>query len=204
MSRAFPLKPRSRSGWIILAVILAMGLIILTPSLFSKAQDPQIVATVNGEAIERDRLVQALLDRQGEQMLDMLIRSLIVDQAAREMGIEVSPEQIDREVAEIQDQFPSPEIFAEALSQSGHTLDSLKEDIRLELQLQELLASQIAVSDEEVQEAYDEYRDQLGEVTFEEAKPDLTEHLRQTKLAAAVQEWLSEQLSTAKIERFLN
>lgn len=71
------------------------------------------------------------LKRQFEQgYVSQLIRRAVLAPKAEELGIEVTPEEIDEELDEIKADFPSQEAFDEALAEQGLTPDQLRVLIR--------------------------------------------------------------------------
>ncbi|MFP4482082.1 MAG: SurA N-terminal domain-containing protein [Thermovirgaceae bacterium] len=77
-------------------------------------------------------------------------------------GIEVEKSEIDEAVKRIEDQFPTKEAFQEYMDNNRIRLDDLREEIELRLAQQKLLeqvTQDVAVSDEEAKEFYDQNSD---------------------------------------------
>jgi len=123
------------------------------------AQLPDVIATVNGEAINKAEFEGALVALQGRAggpvptdqrdrilrgMLDDMIafRLLVQEVAARK--VVVSDAEIDAQVAKVRTQFQTEEQFQQALAAQKVTLAKLRENSRTQLGVEKLLESEIA------------------------------------------------------------
>jgi peptidyl-prolyl cis-trans isomerase C len=137
------------------------------------AQLPEVVARVNGEAINRSALEEAVSEveaRAGQPMpadqrdrvlravLDQLIgyRLLVQETAARKTA--VLDADVEARIGQIRSQFPSEEIFQQQLQQRKMTLEQLRVDTRASLQITALLQAELdaktAVTAEQVNDFY--------------------------------------------------
>lgn len=137
------------------------------------AQLPEVVARVNGEAINRGDLEGAVTEveaRAGQPMpadqrdrvlravLDQLIgyRLLVQESAARKTA--VPDADVEARIGQIRSQFPSEEIFQQQLQQRKMTLEQLRVDTRSSMQitlmLQAELEAKTAVTPEQVNDFY--------------------------------------------------
>ncbi len=122
----------------------------------ASAARPDIVATVNGEAITRQSLVDRLIKQGGSSMLEQMIDMLIIKQAAAKAGIKITDAEVNAGVAEIKSQFPNEAAFEEALKRYKIDLESLKTNMVPQLMLDKLTAADTAVADDEIKKHYDE------------------------------------------------
>lgn len=134
-------------------------------------------ASVNGEKIteaevedELDRVrsdptFQDLLRQQADQVrgftrrqiLTAMIQQLVMEQAARELGIEVTGEQIDRLISEqAARQGISVDEFLEAQNLTEEGADAIAERVVRQFALQERVMGEVEIEDEEVQQVYEE------------------------------------------------
>jgi peptidyl-prolyl cis-trans isomerase C len=137
------------------------------------AQLPDVVARVNGEAINRADLEKAVSEieaRAGKPMpadqrdrvlravLDQLIgyRLLVQETAARKTA--VPDADVEARIGQIRSQFPSEEVFQQQLQQRKMTLEQLRIDTRAGMQiivmLQAELDAKTAVTPEQVNDFY--------------------------------------------------
>jgi parvulin-like peptidyl-prolyl isomerase len=164
-----------------IAAVLVFGLIL---GLAGCSSD-EVAATVNGEEIMKSELdVQVvklqeqypqmfegadaearLLDFQ-QRLLDNLINSVLIRQAAEEMGIAISDSDVDEELDQLRAGFQDDAAFEEALAQAGMTVETLQDQLRDQL-LTEALLEEIttddAVSEEELTAYYEANSGQFSE-----------------------------------------
>jgi peptidyl-prolyl cis-trans isomerase C len=137
------------------------------------AQLPDVVARVNGDAINRTDLEKAVTEieaRAGQAMpadqrdrvlravLDQLIgyRLLVQESATRKTA--VTDAQVDARMDQIRSQFPSDEVFQQQLQQRQTTLAELRANTRESMQITAMLEAELdaktAVSPEQVNDFY--------------------------------------------------
>jgi len=149
-----------------LAVILALGLGLGLVGCSGE----EVAATVNGEDIyvsELDEQVvklqeqypqmfegadseARLLDFQ-QRLLDNLINSVLIRQAAEEMGIEISDSDVQAELDQLRTGFQDDAAFEDALAQAGMTMEALEAQVSDQL-LTEALLEQIATDTDATEE----------------------------------------------------
>jgi len=119
------------------------------------AQLPEVIARVNGEAISKaefERAIQAVEQRAGgalpaerrdqivRGLLDQLVGLRLLKQEAVSRKITVPDTDIDARIAEIKKQFPSEEVFTQALAARKMTLENLRAEARDEASINRMLA----------------------------------------------------------------
>lgn len=148
---------RSWGAKIIIGVMVAAMALFGIESLFGLfGNDPEEVASVNGQPIMRQQVeleVQRAL-RSGQvppeqeralrnDMLDQLITQQLLSQYAEEGGFAVSEEQLDQLIVSLpefhdQDGRFSAEVFRNRLAGAGYTPLSFREELRVDIQRQHL------------------------------------------------------------------
>jgi peptidyl-prolyl cis-trans isomerase C len=143
-------------------------------------QLPEIVARVNGEAIngvELERAVKALEGRAGgpvpadqrdrvfRGVLDDMIGYKLLIQEAKARKIAVPDAEIEAQIAQIRSQFPTQQQFEQALAAQKLTLEDVREDARSEMSVEKLvegeIAAKIAVKPEAVNDFYQKNQDKF-------------------------------------------
>jgi peptidyl-prolyl cis-trans isomerase C len=135
------------------------------------------VATVNGTAITQgdvDQAVEAMMMRFGgrlppeqvqqlrphvrKQAIENLITQELLLQEVEKKGIHPSKKAVEEKIAEIEANFPSPEIFQEQLARAGVSGEKLRQNIERNLAIESLIQSQIPedkkVTAEEIEAYY--------------------------------------------------
>lgn len=167
---------------------------------------PDVVATVNGEEINKDVYVASLeqqtsfLAAQGidleseeaagyiemiqEQLIQQIVNERVIIQAASDEGIEATDEEIDAELSAITSQFESEEQLQEVLDEQGITMEELRSDIAEFVKRDKYVEQNTEaaeISEEELQAAYDELAAMSEEneiPSFEEYKGELEAQLQ--------------------------
>jgi peptidyl-prolyl cis-trans isomerase C len=144
------------------------------------AQLPDVLARVNGEAVNKpefDRAVGALEARNGgpvpaeqrdrilREVLDQIVSYKLLIQESRTRKIAATDAEVDERIKEIQKQFPSEDAFKQMLTSRKTTLDQVRSDIRQDITVQKLItneiADKVAVKPEQVSDFYAKNPDQF-------------------------------------------
>ncbi len=168
-------------------ILLVMALLAaLTASLFGTGcSQKDVAAKVNGETISTEDVNAQLeqlkkqypnmftgADGEGrlldfkQRIVDNLVNAKLVEQAAKDKGIDVADSDIDKQIEQLRAGFKDEAQFEAALKTAGMTLDSLKESIRQQLvtnKLMETLSSSQQVTQAELQEYYDANKAQFAQ-----------------------------------------
>jgi len=166
---------------LLLAVIavLFVAVIVLGVFLLMQPQQDQveIVATVNGEPIFKEELFEAMYAQGGREALDQLITKQLILQEGKAAGITISEEELDLEIQSIIDESfqGMEENFLAALNYYGISLDSFREDARLNLLVRQIALSRIDLSQEEARQYFEENRHLFEQPEKVEARHILVE-----------------------------
>ena len=101
------------------------------------------------------------------QAVQFLVQRVEFAQQAAELGIEVTPEDVDERLGELKEQFfPGDDgTFEEQLAEQGLTEDQIKDDLEAQIiseRLFEEVTKDVTVAEEEIQAFYDENPEQFG------------------------------------------
>jgi len=141
---------------------------------------PDVVARVNGESVTKAEFEAAVAaieqqnggkvppeqrDRIFRAVLDQLVGVKLLAQEVKARQVSVPDADVDAQIAAIRQQFPSEDVFNQALKAQQKTVDGLKADARRELSisklLQDALANKVAVTSEQAKKFYDENPDRF-------------------------------------------
>ncbi len=92
----------------------------------------QAALTASGEDLSNPETQQRLMQMR-KQILDWMIEQVLLEQAAAGMGIAVTEEEVDAEIAKLVADAGSQEEFARRLERSGMTLQDLRAQLRADL-----------------------------------------------------------------------
>ncbi|GMU58910.1 MAG: hypothetical protein AMXMBFR34_06730 [Myxococcaceae bacterium] len=163
--------------------LLALVALSGCPKQPAVREDPNVVATVNGEVITRGDF-ERLLSREAQAMeglgprspeqiepykqtlLDTLVERALLLQAASAAGVTVTTEEVDRRVLALSSEYPAG-TFDEALEQSQTTRAALTRSTREQLALEKLLSqevfSRVAVTEEQLRRFFEEHAAEFEE-----------------------------------------
>ena len=216
------------------AVVLAGGAAEAQAAPAPAPADPQVqwavvdrvVAVVNRDVVlesELDRRLasyKASLDKMDDaaqrgrariELRDEVLRGLMDEylyaQVAARVGVEVQPADVDRAVAQIEQQNHMNDAQLEAaLAQNGYTLAQYREELRRQvLQIKVLQAAvgpTIQVSDDELRAAYRKAKaadSSLGD--FDKERERLRQQMVEARLPAAQAQWIEQQRAAAYLWR---
>ncbi|NBD22519.1 peptidylprolyl isomerase [Paenibacillus sp. T1] len=153
--------------YISLALALILIVVLVKPP-FGGASGKKAIGSVNGTAITKDQLYDAMVELGGAQTMDNLIQDQLIKQEADKAGIVISDADVDKEIANIKKRFPTEADFESALQQSGMTLDDLKKQTPMQLRIRKILEPQAKVTDKDVEDYFNQNKAQYD--TPEEVK----------------------------------
>lgn len=145
---------------VIIAAIIAIAAVYigLTGSDANTA-----VATVGGEKITKAELYDMLVEQYGAQTLDNLVVDKIVEIETKKVDVNISEDEIQKEMNTIIDAYGGQETFNMQMQQSGITEADLKEDIIAYLKTLKLLEPRIKVTEEDITTYFEENKDTLAQ-----------------------------------------
>ncbi|NOV01844.1 peptidyl-prolyl cis-trans isomerase [Paenibacillus planticolens] len=150
----------SNGTWKWVSALLVLSLvayIAFYPPTKKTAQMPVTpVAKVNGVTINSDQLYTAMLAGGGEQTLDSMISEEIINQEGQKAGVQVTDDDINKEITSVKGSYGSDAEFQQALTSYGMTLDDLKKSMKSQVLLKKILAPQVKITDDDIKKYYDE------------------------------------------------
>jgi foldase protein PrsA len=186
--------------YLVLAVFLTLlgALFYLSKSFF-------VAALVNGKPVTRLALIKNLEKTGGKQALDNLITQELIMQEARKENITVTDQEVQAEIESLSKDLESQGSTLDAtLATEGISKQDLEKNIRIRKTVQMLLASEVAVSDEEVKKYFDENKETYGkEAKYEDLKDSIKKELEQGKLASEFQKWYEKLQTESDIKYFV-
>lgn len=187
-------KIKSRAILIPLIIIIILGLIYLF-------KNQLVVAIVNGQPISRFALAGELEKRYGKQTLDDLITQTLVLQEARKKNINVSQEELDKEIKDLEENLTKQgQNLDQLLKSKSLTRQDLAQQVRIQKLLEKLAAGDLTVSEQEINDYINENKDFFPkEAKAEDIKNNVREQLEQKKSGEKIQALLKELRDSAKI-----
>ncbi|MFD0591136.1 peptidylprolyl isomerase [Paenibacillus sp. GCM10027627] len=125
--------------------------------------ESEAVASIGGVSISKGQLLQELLRQHGDAALRVIMVRKAIDLEAKDLGLEVTHLELDRELAASVEGYESEErFFAVMKEQVGLTRSQVLDEMRYRLLMEKIAAHTVLVSDEEVDRYLEENPGQLG------------------------------------------
>jgi hypothetical protein len=132
------------------------------------------VAVVNGERIPRSDYYKLLDQSYGESISETLIEYSLIRQEAQKQGIELTDDEINKELQNTIDYVGGQEAYDSLLVSNGITNNDVIDQIELSLLTTKILTPTLDYTDDDVKEFFDEYSDLIF--------PDETDALEEGEL----------------------
>lgn len=158
-----------------------------------------VVATVNGQPISSVAYVKQLHQLAGRQILEQMVIEKLILQQAESQGIQVTTEEYDQKVAEIEQQFAAMGGLAAFLDAQNISDSEFRKQVELNL-ITEKLAGDSQVTDQEVSDYYQENQEFYQEVEEAEALDQIRQMLEGDVASTQVQKLIGEYQKTADIK----
>lgn len=107
------------------------------------ADVPDVILTLNGQDVTKHMLMDRLWNWTGKGMADNTVRRLVTEQAAREAGVEVTPEEIRHRV--VNATLPPDTTLEQMLELQGMTMEMFEWEIRDGLLREKLAALEVVI-----------------------------------------------------------
>ncbi|WP_112181921.1 MULTISPECIES: SurA N-terminal domain-containing protein [Paraliobacillus] len=193
----------------------------VTVSDEEKVADDTVVGTVNGEEINgatynmiysqvKTQLFENGADTEDlelvkEQALQAIISQEVLMQDAVSKGIEVSDEEVDAYIQESIDQFDSEEQFNEALANLDYTMESYREQARVQLQQEAYIEQEfddVEISDEDIEAYYEQVASESDDVPeLNQVREQIEAQLANSQLQEKLTERIEQLKEEAEIEK---
>lgn len=184
--------------------ILIAGIIVLVGLIGYYFRGLVVAATVDGQLITRVALIQALEKSSGKQALESLITEKLIAREVRNKGVIVSDTDVDARIKQLSDEMTARGgTFEEALVSSGFTLDSLKKNVRTQLEVEKLLEGKTAVTEKEVDDYIALSKLNIPKNQLPLARKQISEQLKRDKLNKEGNALIELLRSKAKISYFV-
>jgi foldase protein PrsA len=164
-----------------------------------------IAAMVNGSPISRFEVISKLETASGKNTLDNIIIEKLINFEAKKQNINVSKDEINTEIGNIEKQVASQGgTLEQALASQNMTMDDLKNQVVVEKELEGLLADKIQVTDNDVKNYIKDNKITIPagqEATYND---QITQQLKQQKLSAVANDYITSLKSKASINYFVS
>lgn len=141
----------------------------------SNSNNSSMIASVNGEEITEDELNESLTTQYGTEVLDTLITNKIIELEAKELGVSVSEEELQKEYDEYASQYGGEDALLELLDSYGMDVDDVKKDMETYLLTFKVMEDDLGITEEEIKTYFEENKETYGQAAEVEASHILVE-----------------------------
>lgn len=185
----------SKKIYIILLIAVILLLAVYKKSLF-------IAAIVNNVPLTNLELQNKLNEQFRTQTLNQLINEKIILQEATKLGAIPTQAEINAKIAELETSVGGKDALNTLLAQQGQSIDSLREQLGIQLAVSKLYESEATVSADEVEQFLTENRALLRATDSAGQRKEAEETLKQQKLSQIFTQKFQELRQKAKIQIF--
>ena len=182
-------------GVIVLAIVLGL--------IARRYKSVVFVANVNGMSILRSELNERLTSRFGTQMLEALIGEKLITQAAQKQNIRVSDAEVNAKISEIEKTLGTGTSLDDSLKLRGISKAEFTNQVKIQLMIDKLFATQAAVTTAEVDEFIKKNGASLAATVEAEKRIEAEAELKNQKVSQAFVEWFNQIKESAKVQRYL-
>lgn len=191
-------KMNNETLFLVVVILAILGVLFYFKSLF-------IAAVVDGKPISRVAVIRELESASGQQALDALIVKQLINTEANKAGVAISQEEIDTEIKTLKDRISKQGGTLELLlAQQDISQDQFREQIVLQKKLEKILENNIQVTDEEINQYFEQNKAALPTgVTEDEIKNQIRAQLKNQKFAVEADKLVSELKAKAAIQYYV-
>lgn len=159
-----------------------------------------VAASVNGSPISNFELLSRLNSQFKSQMVNQMVNEKLILDEARKQNVIVTEADISQKITEYEQNMGGTEAFNSFLEQQGQTRDSVRQQIRLQLNIEKLYQNEATVSAEEVNKFVAENKAQLIATESAAQYKEAEDVLKQQKLQDTFRTKFQQLRDSAKIE----
>ena len=183
-------------------IILLSVAAILLVTLFFLNKDWFIAAQVNGSYVTNLELQKRLNEEYRQQALEQIINEKIILSEATAKGIEVSQDEVNQEIAELETRFEGAENLNKLLEQQGTNRQGLERQIKAQIALEKMYESEATVSQEEIDEYITQNKATLVATDEAAQRTEAEAAIKERKLYTIFSEKFQELKDKAKVTIF--
>ena len=196
--KSFKIKISIKTAIIIAVIILAGALIYIYKGLF-------IAVIVDGSPISRLTIIRNLEKASGKNLLDSLITEKLIQNEVNAKGVIVSNDELNARIATIQDQIAAQgSTLDAALASRNMTIEELRKQIVLQIEVEKLIADKINITDEEVTQYIKDYAISIPKGQEATTTAQIKDDLKNQKIGAEADTLITALRSQANIRYFIN
>lgn len=191
-------KPRLNSRYLSIALVV-VGIALLT----YKVGPWFVPAVVDNRPVTRFEIWSRMEKGFGTQTLEDIISEYTLESAIKDSGIKVDDAKLAEQLEALETQFESVGGLDEALAQRGLTRVDLEKQVKTQLAVEQILASEVEPTEEEVMAYFEDNKETLfADQEYEDIKGVVANSVKEGKLQSAFLEWFANVKEEVKVKNF--
>ncbi len=189
-------KFKSSKSFYLVVLVIGIGL------LYTFKKSWFVAATVNGMPITNLELQTKLNEQFRTQTLTQMINEKIIMSEASKNNAVPTPQEIDAKIADVEKSVGGKDTLDSLLAQQGQTRTSLRDQIRVQLAITKLYASEATVSAEEVAKYIQDNGQSMRATESAQQQIEATDAIKNQKLSQIFSAKFAELSKNAVIQKF--
>ena len=194
---------RLRKSYFLILLVLSI-IVVIVVGFISYNRGFFILATVNGQTIDRLTFIRETERLAGKRTMETLILKMLIDQEAKKKNINVTQQEIDEKIKEIEKQYKDQgQDLTAVLSSQGLGKSDIADFVKQDLLMEKLVKKDIKVTDKEVEDYIAKNASSLPQdKTQEEIKKEVLGLLTSGKIDEKKQALIAQLQKNAKIVNY--
>jgi len=194
---------RLRKSYFVTLLVLSI-VVVLVVGFISWNRGFFILATVNGQPIDRLTFIRETERLAGKRTMETLILKMLIDQEAKKKNISVTQDDIDKKIKEIEKQYKDQgQDLAVVLSSQGLSKGDISDFVKQDLSMEKLVKKDVKVTDKEIEDYIAKNSSSLPQdKTQEEIKKEVLGMLTSSKTDEKKQALIGQLQKSAKITNY--
>ncbi|OGZ06101.1 MAG: hypothetical protein A2845_01650 [Candidatus Lloydbacteria bacterium RIFCSPHIGHO2_01_FULL_49_22] len=185
-------------------MILMVAVVVLIALVAYYYRGVFVAATVNGSPISRLEVIRALEKASGKQVLESLIVQRVLVAEAKSLGVTVTSDEIQAEIARIEKQVGAQGgTLEDALAAQGLSLADFTKQVVMQIQVEKMLGEKVAVTPAEVDAYIETSKLKIPEEQMELARTSIADQLKRDKMNKEGQAFVDSLRTKAKVSLFV-
>ncbi|WP_301170600.1 peptidylprolyl isomerase [Brevibacillus nitrificans] len=175
--------------------VLILGLAVIGVSQAkgtgTASSDP-VVAKIGDTTITQNQVYDSIKLKSGPNAMTQLVAAELYRLEGKAQGVTVTDEELDKVINPIKEKLGTADKFQEYLDGKGATEAEFREKTGLIMLRDKLLEKAFPVTEDQIKAYYEKNKDKYEKQTLEQARPDITEKVKDKNRRANIDKWLED------------
>lgn len=193
----------SKNRTLYLRLLVALLIIVALGATLVIKKNWFVAAVVNNQPISTLEYYQNLKEKDSKQVLNQIVQDKLITQEANRKGIVIAQSDLDKKTSDIEKQVGGKDQLKQELQSRNISEAEFKNQIRIQLMVEKLLADKIKISDKEIEDFVAKNKDNNLTGVDLSNKDAVRNQLQNDKLNSQFQSWYQGLEKNAKIYIFI-